>query len=46
MVGLVVAANVPGLGDGIEPESWPLAIGIGMSAVFVIGSVPWGCGDS
>ncbi len=42
MVGFVFIANVPGLGDGIEPESWPLAIGIGLSAAYVIGSVAVG----
>lgn len=35
----IVASNVPGLWDGIELESWPLAIGIGLSAVYVTGSV-------
>ena len=30
----IVLGNLPGLGDGIEPESWPLAIWIGLSGVY------------
>lgn len=31
---LIVATNVPGITDGIDPESWPLAIWLGISAVY------------
>ena len=30
----IVLGNQPGLGDGIAPESWPLAIWIGISGVY------------
>jgi hypothetical protein len=30
----IVLGNVPGLGDGIEPESWPLAIWLGISGLY------------
>lgn len=33
-VAFIVLGNVPGLGDGIEPESWPLAIWIGTSGLY------------
>lgn len=29
--------NAPGLGDGIEPETWTLAMLIGLSAMYAIG---------
>jgi hypothetical protein len=34
----IIATNVPGLRDGIDPESWPLAIWIGVSGVYAIGT--------
>lgn len=34
---LITVLNAPGLGDGIEPESWTLAILIGLSAIYAIG---------
>jgi hypothetical protein len=34
---LITFMNAPGLGDGIEPESWTLATLIGMSAMYAIG---------
>lgn len=36
---LITWLNAPGLGDGIETESWPLAILIGLSAIYAIGCV-------
>ena len=36
---LITLMNAPGLGDGIELESWTLAILIGLSAVYAIGCV-------
>jgi hypothetical protein len=30
----IVLGNVPGLGDGIEPESWPLAIWLEISGLY------------
>lgn len=39
LVCLIVVSNVPGLGDGINPESWPLAVGVGLSAMYAIGCV-------
>lgn len=36
---LITFMNAPGLGDGIEPESWTLAMLIGMSAMYAIGCV-------
>jgi hypothetical protein len=30
----IVLGNAPGLGDGIEPESWPLAIWLGVSGLY------------
>ena len=38
LVGLIVLSNVPGLRDGIGPNSWPLAILVGWSAVYAIGA--------
>lgn len=46
LVLLIVASNVPGLGDGIEPESWPLAVLIGLSALYVCLVVAAGWRDS
>ncbi|HEY7525579.1 MAG TPA: hypothetical protein VIA82_01960 [Candidatus Limnocylindria bacterium] len=34
LTAVIVAANVPGLSDGINPESWPLAIWLGISALY------------
>jgi len=33
---LIVASNLPGLSDGISAESWPLAIWVGLSALYVL----------
>jgi hypothetical protein len=33
---LIVASNVPGLGDGIDAASWPLASLVGASAVYAV----------
>lgn len=35
---LVALSNVPGLGDGIGPHSWPLAILVGSAAIYAIGA--------
>lgn len=35
-VALVVLTNVPGLGDGIGDESWPLAIWVGLSGLYAL----------
>ena len=32
----IVASNVPGLGDGIDRESWPLASLVALSAVYAV----------
>jgi len=32
----VVASNVPGLGDGVAPESWPLAVLVGLSGAYAV----------
>ena len=45
LVALIVASNVPGLDDGIGPYSWPLAILVGLSAVYAIGAVVTGLRD-
>lgn len=34
LVGLIVFSNVGGITDGVEPESWPLAILVGLSAAY------------
>ena len=34
LTAVIVAANVPGLSDGIDPESWPLAIWLGISGLY------------
>ena len=39
LVVLIVLSNVPGLGDGIGPNSWLLAILVGSSAIYAIGAV-------
>ena len=39
LIFLVVLSNVPGLGDGIGPNSLPLAILVGSSAIYAIGAV-------
>ena len=36
---LVVVSNVPGLGDGIGPNSWPLALLVGLAAIYAAGAV-------
>jgi hypothetical protein len=38
LVVAIVLSNVPGLGDGIGPNSWPLAILVGLSALYAIGA--------
>jgi hypothetical protein len=37
-VGLIVLTNVPGLSDGIADDSWPLAVWVGMSALYALGT--------
>jgi hypothetical protein len=32
----ILLSNVPGLNDGIAPESWPLAIWLGISGVYAV----------
>jgi hypothetical protein len=39
LVVLIVVSNVPGLEDGIGPNSWPLAILVGSSAIYAISAV-------
>jgi hypothetical protein len=39
LVILIVLSNVPGLGDGVGPNSWPLAILVGLSGAYAIGAV-------
>jgi hypothetical protein len=34
LTAVIVATNVPGLSDGIDPESWPLAIWLGLSGLY------------
>ncbi len=36
LVAIIVLSNVPGLDDGIGPESWPLAICVGLSGVYAL----------
>ena len=36
LVLFIILSNVPGLGDGIGPNSWPLAISIGLAGVYAI----------
>lgn len=35
-VAIIVASNVPGLGDGIGAESWPLAICVALSGLYAL----------
>lgn len=39
LIGLVVASNLPGLGDGIGPNSWPAAIAIGLAGIYAVVAV-------
>lgn len=36
-VAVIVLSNVPGLRDGIDDESWPLAIWVGLSGLYALG---------
>jgi hypothetical protein len=38
LVLLIVLSNVPDLGDGIGPHSWPLAVLVGLAAIYAIGA--------
>ena len=42
LIVVVLVGNVPGLNDGIEPESWALAVLIGISAAYSLGCVVLG----
>lgn len=42
LVLLIVVTNVPGLADGIEPESWSLAILIGLAAAYAVACLALG----
>jgi hypothetical protein len=35
-IALIVVSNIPGLSDGIAPESWPLAIWVGLSGLYAL----------
>jgi hypothetical protein len=35
-VAVIVLSNIPGLDDGIGPESWPLAICVGLSGLYAL----------
>ncbi|HEX6140584.1 MAG TPA: hypothetical protein VF013_09010 [Candidatus Limnocylindria bacterium] len=35
-IALIVAANLPGLRDGIAPESWPLAVAVAACALYAV----------
>jgi hypothetical protein len=35
-VAIIVVGNLPGLGDGIPAESWPLAIWVGISGLYAL----------
>jgi hypothetical protein len=35
-VATIVGSNVPGLANGIAPESWPLAIWVGLSGIYAL----------
>jgi hypothetical protein len=35
-VAIIVLSNIPGLGDGIGAESWPLAICVGLSGLYAL----------
>jgi hypothetical protein len=39
LVLLIVLSNVPGVGDGIGPQGWSLAILVGSAAIYAIGAV-------
>jgi hypothetical protein len=39
LVLIIVLSNVPDLGDGIGPHSWPLAILVGLAAIHAMGAV-------
>jgi len=39
VVGLIVLSNVGGVLDGVEPESWALAVLVGLSAVYATAAV-------
>lgn len=43
LVWLIVVSNAAGLRDGVDPESWPLAILVGLSAAYaaVAVALPW-----
>jgi hypothetical protein len=34
LIAVIIVLNVPGLADGIDPESWPLAIWLGLSGLY------------
>lgn len=38
-IAFVVASNVPGLADGIRPDSWPLAIVIGLCGLYALATL-------
>lgn len=42
LIWVIVLANVPGLRDGIDAESWPLAILIGMAGLYAAGTLAIG----
>ncbi len=39
---LIVGSNVRGLGDGVGPGGWPLAVLVGLSGAYVLGSAVLG----
>ena len=39
LIVLVVASNIPVLGDGIGPNSWPAAIAIGLAGIYALVAV-------
>jgi len=39
LVALVIASNIPVLGDGIGPNSWPAAIAVGLAGIYAIVAV-------
>jgi hypothetical protein len=42
VVGIIVLSNVAGITDGVEPESWTLAVLVGLSAAYAIAAVAVG----
>lgn len=36
LVAIIVLSNIPGLDNGIGPESWPLAICVGLSGLYAV----------